>query len=141
MSVLLRGAIWVLSMLTFGPLFGPFDLYLWQTAGRSAAEAITICDITVSVLLAVATAVASVGVRSERRWALRLGGWLALFYVGLNIVTAIACVVLWHPLSLEPVWVLAVPLALYILSAVAATVAWSELQGAWRLFMPSRAGA
>ncbi|MFG1834342.1 hypothetical protein [Micromonospora chersina] len=125
-SVLLRGALWLVTALNVAPLLGPGDLLLYGAYG-TVGTAIWIGDIVGSFAAAIATGVACVGVRRDRAWAYRLGRWLAWFYVAVNAVTATVCGVLlakwgWSAGNLEaPLFVL------YVVSLVVALMAVRQL--------------
>lgn len=121
-SVLLRGTLWVLTVLNLGPLLGPVDLLLFPAVGRTVGTAIWLGDIVASFLFAVATGVACQGLRGDRAWAYRLGQGLARFYVALNAATATVCGVLMSDWGL-----LAIPFVLYIVSIVVAIMAARQL--------------
>lgn len=122
-SVLLRGALWVLTVLNVGPLLGPVDVLLMPVVGRSVGTAIWLGDIVVSFLLAVATGVACQGLRSDRAWAYRLGQGLARCYVVVNAATAAVCAVWMSDRHL-----LAFPFVVYVASIVVAIMAARQLK-------------
>ncbi|MFC4018377.1 hypothetical protein ACFOW4_10535 [Micromonospora sp. GCM10011542] len=57
-SVLLRGALWVLTILNLGPLLGPVHLLLISAVGHTVGTGIWLGDIVASFLFAIATGVA-----------------------------------------------------------------------------------
>ncbi|MEU0151309.1 hypothetical protein [Micromonospora fulviviridis] len=77
-SVLLRGTLWVLTVLNLGPLLGPVHLLLIPAVGRTVGTGVWLGDIVASFLFAVATGVACEGLRGDRTWAYRLGQGLVL---------------------------------------------------------------
>ncbi|MET7401990.1 hypothetical protein ABZS66_51765 [Dactylosporangium sp. NPDC005572] len=97
-SVLLRGAVWLLSLGIVGPVLGPLDVVLYTFADHGAVTAIVAGEAVVGVGLAVATGLACDGLRRDRLWAWRLGLGLARCYVVLNAVAAVAS------LALVPIW-------------------------------------
>ncbi|MEV0562569.1 hypothetical protein [Dactylosporangium sp. NPDC050588] len=121
-SVVLRGALWVLSVSTVGPLLGPVAVLAGEAAGRAAGTVAWAGDLVASVLCAVATGVVCYGLHGDRAWAFRLGRALASFYVAVNVLAAAACV------ALMPGWgQLAVPFALYAVSSLVAVAALRRL--------------
>ena len=127
-SVLLRGTLWVLTVLNLGPLLGPVDLLLFSAVGHTVGTGIWLGDIVASFLFAVATGVACQGLRSDRAWAYRLGQGLARFYVALNAATATVCGLLMWDWGLSAWGLLAFPFALYIASMVVAIMAARQLK-------------
>ncbi|MEU0562818.1 hypothetical protein [Dactylosporangium sp. NPDC006015] len=121
-SVVLRGALWVLTVSAVGPLLGPVAVLAGETVGRAAGTAVWAGDIVASVLCAAATGVACHGLHADRAWAFRLGRGLAWFYVAVNAIAAAACV------ALMPGWgQLAAPFALYAVSLLVAVAALRRL--------------
>ncbi|MEV8516859.1 hypothetical protein [Dactylosporangium sp. NPDC051484] len=116
-SVLIRGALWLFSILILTPLLGPIPLLLSPAVGDSAGTALWTGDIIASFPLAIATFFAWRGLRAYRPWALRLSRGLAWFYVVANAATAIVCgVYMWD-------WgLLAVPFAVYVASFAVAVM-------------------
>lgn len=129
-SVLLRGALWLLTMLILGPLLGPAYVLIDDP---TVGTAIWYGDIAASFLCAIATGVACVGLRRDRDWAYRLGRGLARFYVAVNAATAAACGVL-VATAKTSAWDLAVrsivglSFVLYVLSIVVAVLALRQLR-------------
>ncbi|MFG2106623.1 hypothetical protein [Micromonospora chersina] len=121
-SVLLRGALWLLTMLIFGPLLGPAYVLIDDP---TVGTAIWLGDIVASFLCAIATGVACVGLRRDRDWAYRLGRGLARFYVTVNAATAAACGVL---VAMVKTSLLGLPFVLYVLSIVVAVLALRQLR-------------
>ncbi|MFG3604744.1 hypothetical protein [Micromonospora chersina] len=121
-SVLLRGALWLLTMLIFGPLLGPVYVLIDDP---TVGMAIWYGDIAASFLCAIATGVACVGLRRDRDWAYRLGRGLARFYVAVNAATAAACGVL---AAMVKTSLLGLPFVLYVLSIVVAVLALRQLR-------------
>ncbi|SCL71539.1 hypothetical protein [Micromonospora chersina] len=129
-SVLLRGGLWLLTLLIVAPLLGPAHMLI---SDANVDTPIWYGDIVASFLCAIATGVACVGIRRDRGWAYRLGRGLARFYVAVNAVSAAACGVLlvqaetsaWDP----PLVVLVgFPFVLYVLSIVVAVLALRQLR-------------
>ncbi|MET8833914.1 hypothetical protein ABZV78_08365 [Micromonospora sp. NPDC004540] len=127
-SVLLRGTLWLVTILNVGPLLGPVDLLLHSAIDHTVGTAIWLGDIVASFLFAIATGVACQGLRRDRAWAYRLGQWLTSIYVPLNAVTATACGVLMVDWGLQAWSLLAFPLVLYVASIVVAIMAARELK-------------
>lgn len=131
-SVLLRGILWLLTILNFGPLLGPADLMLIDATDHTVGTAIWLGDIVASFLCAIATGVACGGLRRDHDWAYRLGRGLARFYVAVNAATATACGVLMATES-PSVWSLTdwsfvgLPFVLYVVSIVVAVLALRQL--------------
>ncbi|MFI5914146.1 hypothetical protein [Dactylosporangium sp. NPDC051541] len=123
-SVLLRGTLWVVTVLNVGPLLGPVDLLLVPALGHTIGTAIWLGDIVASFLFAVATGVACQGLRRDRGWAYRLGKGLARCYVASNAATATVCGVL----VMSGWGLLAFPFVLYIASIAVAIMAVRQLQ-------------
>ncbi|WP_433046556.1 hypothetical protein [Dactylosporangium sp. CS-033363] len=106
-SVLVRGSLWVVSLLNITPLLGPVALL----SGRTVGGVIWAGDIVASFVLAIVTCVVWRGLRDYRPWAIRPAQGLAWFYIATNVVAAGACV------RHLPDWdLLAVPLAWYVVS-------------------------
>ncbi|GGM47713.1 hypothetical protein ACFFX1_45550 [Dactylosporangium sucinum] len=120
-SVLLRGALWCLSLFIVGPVLGPLDGVL--AVATDHAWEIVAAEAVVGVLLAVATGVACAGLRRDQLWAHRLGLALARGYVALNAVTAVASFALVFVYG----WLPALLGAFYLASLAAAALAWRDL--------------
>lgn len=127
-SVLLRGALWVLTILNLTPLLGPVHLLLISTVGHTLGTGIWLGDIVASFLFAIATGVACQGLRGDRVWAYRLGRGLARFYVAVNAGTATVCAVLMWDWGLPARGLLVFPFVLYIVSIVVAIVTARQLE-------------
>ncbi|MFI7284240.1 hypothetical protein ACIBOV_28660 [Micromonospora chersina] len=132
-SVLLRGALWLLTLLSYGPLLGPVDLMLIDVTDQTVGTAIWFGDIVASFLCAIATGVACGGLRRDHDWAYRLGRGLAWFYVAVSAATATACGVLMVTVS-PSAWsltdwsvVVGLPFVLYVVSIVVAVLALRQL--------------
>ncbi|WP_433311891.1 hypothetical protein [Micromonospora chersina] len=123
-SVLLRGALWLLTMLMLGPLLGPAYVLIDDP---TVGAAIWYGDIAASFLCAIATGVACVGLCRDRDWAYRLGRGLARFYVAVNAVTASVCGVLLAMWGQSAWSLVALLLVLYVASLVVAVMAVRQL--------------
>lgn len=123
-SVLFRLPLWLVTLGGVGPLLGPIDVALfWSVGDTVVTSAIWVGDAIASVVCAVTTGVACVGLRGDRAWASRLAEGLAWWYIACNTAAAVACGVL------MPDWpLLATPFAVYLVSLVVAILAVRQLR-------------